>query len=324
MIKELDYVHAKHVQVIQSFEQSQKKKLQEELDLLQLQEDNANEFEDNVSSLMRQSSSQDFYMKSKNILSCNIFTDLAARHETADLIFSPPLRHQPTQNYDDFRYFLRQHLLGFFSFDNEVKRHAQSQNPSNLTRDDSRRRSVHSVRSVTSGAWSARSGRSTVHREDTVSEVAEMMFSSYAAESISAELLSFIDIGRFKGSRLQTFFTALFQGDSMWICGWNKNVFSTNETVLVKVTGADYEASLEKKKKDSKASQATIMFAVGDTIIFAKNGGSEVFSFHTQTHKFDSVYNNNKIAINAMCGNHNNVYILVKVARIPSCVVYFA
>ena len=139
-----------------------------------------------------------------------------------------------------------------------------------------------------------------------------MMFPITLAENISAELLSFMDIDRFPGSPLKQFFTALFQGDSMWICGWNNPILGRMGTVLLNVQGPEYNICLKEKHNDPKADQATIMFAVGNTILFAKKGGSEIFNFHIQTHKFNRIFKDSKLTINAMCGSQDNVYILDK------------
>ena len=67
---------------------------------------------------------------------------------------------------------------------------------------------------------------------------------------------------------------------------------------------------IKKKKGDSNATSATLMFPSGNYILYAKKNGSEVFSFHTQSHTFKRKHNSDGLSIAAMCGNDHHVFIL--------------
>ena len=129
-------------------------------------------------------------------------------------------------------------------------------------------------------------------------------------EELAIEMVSKASLKNFTGTGIKIFFNALFQGDSMWICGWNKNIFGIDDTVLLNVDIPGYNVRLKQKKRDPKAELPTIMFPHEDSILFAKRGGNEIFGFNTQTHKFKRIASFADLALAAMCGDGDEVYLL--------------
>ena len=126
----------------------------------------------------------------------------------------------------------------------------------------------------------------------------------------SAELLNSTSISTFEGSHLKAFSSALIMGDSMWISGWNTSKLVMKDNVFLNVKIPDFSFLIKKKKGDSNATSATLMFPSGNYILYAKKNGSEVFSFHTQSHTFKRKHNSDGLSIAAMCGNDHHVFIL--------------
>ena len=127
-----------------------------------------------------------------------------------------------------------------------------------------------------------------------------------------AEFQSRTDTKWFKGSHLKGFHNALFVGDSLWICGWNKNIIGQKYIVCLNVQGDDYGVLSKKKNKYHEADEPMIMFAIREMIYFAKRSGYEIHSFNTKTQVFHSVFHSKHVAISAMCGSEDFLYILDK------------
>ena len=117
---------------------------------------------------------------------------------------------------------------------------------------------------------------------------------------------------RFKGSHLKGFHSALFVGDSMWICDWNKNMFGRNTLVFLNVQYFLFDVVCKNKFKYPRADKPHIMFTAGDRIFFVRRDGQEVHSFNTKTHEFHRVFHTSDHTISAMCGNDDCIYILDK------------
>ena len=144
-------------------------------------------------------------------------------------------------------------------------------------------------------------------KEETDS-VAELQFNM--KPRTTATFWTKTDTKHFDGSHLKTFFSAMFRGDSMWICGWNQNRLFSNDTVLVHVKASDYKLVKKHKMADKQAHEQTIMFPFGESILFAKKGGNKIFNFNTQSHKFKDVLTRSKLTITALCGTGKHIFIL--------------
>ena len=144
----------------------------------------------------------------------------------------------------------------------------------------------------------------------------EEITNSDCTESIASgprvEFQSSTDLSRFKGSHLKGFQSALFAGDSMWICGWNKKIRGQMNLVLLNVKWDDYDIISMNELKYSGADQPMIMFATGNRIFFAKRDGNEIHSLNTKTHEFHNEFYSHNITISAICEDEDLMYILDK------------
>ena len=95
----------------------------------------------------------------------------------------------------------------------------------------------------------------------------------------------------------------------MWICGWNTS-WGFKETVLLNVEGPEYRTVLKAKQRDSKADQPAVMCSFGESILYARKGGSVIHSFQTKTKKFKSETQIQSTSILAMCTSDRHLYIL--------------
>ena len=128
----------------------------------------------------------------------------------------------------------------------------------------------------------------------------------------NAQFQSSTNLKRFKGSHLKGFHSTLFVGDSIWICGWNKNIFGQNTLVFLNVQYFFFDVVFKNKFKYPGADQPLIMFTARDRIFFVERDGKEVHSFNTKTHEFHRVFRPSDHTISAMCGNNDCMYILDK------------
>ena len=125
----------------------------------------------------------------------------------------------------------------------------------------------------------------------------------------SAKLISYTNLRQLDGAHLKTFSSACYKGDSMWICGWNTS-WGFKETVLLNVEGPKYRTVLKAKQRDSKADQPAVMCPFGESILYARKGGSVVHSFRTMTKKFKPETQIQSTSILAMCTSDRHLYIL--------------
>ena len=124
------------------------------------------------------------------------------------------------------------------------------------------------------------------------------------------ELVSHVHLKTYHESHLETIWSALFERDSMWIAGWNQDIVRRKYTVLLNVSGTDYQAIQKKKNKDSDADKRTVLLSFGDCILYAKKGKREIFSLNHQEKKIQKVFDSHPLIIRAVCSSDTNLYIL--------------
>ena len=74
-----------------------------------------------------------------------------------------------------------------------------------------------------------------------------------------AKMTSHINVRQFQAAHLKTFSNALFDGETMWICGWNMNIMEHKDIVLLHVQVLEYKILSKQKKLDQKAELPLIM-----------------------------------------------------------------
>ena len=185
--------------------------------------------------------------------------------------------YKNTSGAKDFRMYLRENLLGFVT--------------PNLRK--STRRSESS---------------SPVRKYKSQSEIPETEMRQNIASSLRmrAQLLSYANVGKTEGIRLRRYFSADFVGDSMWICGWSKDTWGSSCTAFYKVQIPEYKVLQKEKKSDPQGDKPTITCTYGKHILFAKRGGSAVFSLYDNQF---STLSDGEISVTAMCSNNSYVYV---------------
>ena len=303
-------------------QQSHLAQLEDEASKLQSCREHWEHLQTTVQDLLSQSNTSDFVTRAYAFLSSNQLKKLPSEYDMkpGKLKYREPLCKE-TFSPEDFGLFLQDNLLGFFSSkdDEQMSRFGNDPETGSLTGSLRSATSVggHSMDTYVSlrsnlshlshRTINALSGACHSVNEETDS-VAELQFNM--RPQTQASLWTTTDTRTFKGSHLKTFFSAMFRGDSMWICGWNQNMIFSNDTVLVHVNVPDYKLVKKHKMADSQAQEQTIMFPFGESILFAKKGGSKIFNFNTQSHKFKDVLTRSKLNITALCGTGKHIFIL--------------
>ena len=219
-------------------------------------------------------------------MSENELRKLPGEHET---IISLLQYRPPVVAPEDFRTHLQEHLLGLFI-------------------DPVSTGSMQSIVSVGGDSFSTEhTARSVRSIEEEQQE--ELIRGTLISPNLTLEIVSKTSLKRFEGTKMKIFSSVLFQGNSMWICGWNRNVVGNNDVVLLNVEVPDYKVLLKKKKRYKNSELPTIMFSHKDSILFAKRGGNEIFDFNTQTHRFKRLASFADLAVAAMCGAEEVYYL---------------
>ena len=326
---QLDYVKAELSKVCEDektkmndSQQAQLAQLEDEASKLQSCREHWEHLETTARDLLSQSKTLDFITKAYEFLSSNQLKRLPGESdlEPKKLQYRQPLSTS-VFSPKDLSVFLQDNLLGFFmSKDNDpISIYGNDAETGYFTENLGSATSIggHSMDTYVSHQSNlSHLSRATINtisgacpsvKEETDS-VAELQLNM--RPRTTATLWKKTDTNHFEGSHLKTFFSAMFRGDSMWICGWNKNMFLSNDTVLVHVKVPDYELVNKHKMADRQAHEQTIMFPFGDSILFAKKGGSKIFNFNTQSHKFKDVLTRSKLNVTALCGTGKHIFIL--------------
>ena len=232
------------------------------------------------------------------------------------------LYHQPLRwrilDYD-FRVYTQEHILGYFGpgrskietredqFIHQYPQRGSIQSEysvaadSNITEISNRTANSEAMTGWSDmSRYSFRSAQYSWNRQSFLGGNLQRITAVYQASTF---------LKTFEGSHLKTFSSTLFMGDTMWICGWNTSKFF-QQNVFLNVKVPEFHVLTKQKKIDKNAESPTIMFPFGDYILYAKKMGSEVFTFHTQSHTFKRRYSSDNLSIAAICGTNYRVFIL--------------
>ena len=303
-------------------QQAQLVQLEDEASKLQSCGEHWEHLETTARDLLSQSNTLDFITKACEFLSSNQLKKLPGESdlEPEKLQYRQPLSIKAFSQ-KDLSVFLQDNLLGYFASKDEDPVSTFGNDPETGSLTGSLRSATsiggHSLDTHVShqsnlshlsrATLNALSGACHSVKEDTDS-IAELQLNT--GPRTTATLWTKTDTKHFEGSHLKTFFSALFRGESMWICGWNQNMIFSNDTVLAHVKVPDYELVKKHKMADRQAHEQTIMFPFGESILFAKKGGSKIFNFNTQSHRFKDVLSRSKLKITALCGAGKHIFIL--------------
>ena len=116
----------------------------------------------------------------------------------------------------------------------------------------------------------------------------------------------------FDSTHLKTVFDAIQTNDSTWVCGWSRNLLQKNDTVLLKVRGVQQTVLVKKKKGDAKVDTPTDIDAFGKNILFARQNGSQIWAYNTQSQNFKVVYNDNELNFGSMCCSRTHIFVFDK------------
>ena len=304
----------------EKFKNRQDKKLDEELGKLNKIAKQRRRMQTAAERLLGQQPSSDFLAQAEQFHSKKQLKDLPEETEDLErLQYKYPICSQLMTNNREIKAFLRQHLIGSFVSTDKTGAYVIKQNALR------RKRSNQSLCSV--GASSA--GESFIRRSSfreensyfpTISEYAESLCEDPAPvapiyDMIFADILTYTDVKQLNRLHVKSFSSTLFEGNSMWICSWTKNILGTMYAVFLNVDRTTFEVQLKKKKKLRTAGCPTIMFMTEESIVFAKKNGSEIYQFKMSAQKFKQIFRRADLTIAAMCGNEDYVYIIDKKTR---------
>ena len=158
------------------------------------------------------------------------------------------------------------------------------------------------------------SATSQFHLKSTEDGAVELdcISSSSGKDRTYAVLFSNVNRRKFEGSHFKTFHSALFKDNSMWICGWNRNIRMKNDIVLVNTELRDYNLLLKLKKRNLNAHLPTFMCFIKQRIVLAQKGPNRTFSFHIETRILKEVFADKNLKIDCICSSDDHVYIFDK------------
>ena len=317
---EMSRVYNSQIEMINKLKREEQSKFMAENEQLQNLNKHRRDVEETGRKLLEQTASPDFITRSSTFLSYNQLKELP---ENRQRIWKRILYRDPSYKYaldsEQFRKYVEQHILGYFAPDRpgQLLSDNDDLSISPFKRHGSFTGSIQSLYSVGASshatalsANSRLSHISTVSGFPTVDGQKEFPDKSLQPIRKTAELLSYVNLEKFEGSHLKIFSSAFFSNESMWICGWNKNLIGNNDTVLMNVEIPDYTTIMKQKKGDPKAELPTIMIRFRDVILFAKKGGKEIYSFNPKSKKFKRVFGTSDLTIAAMCSSNERVFIL--------------
>ena len=218
------------------------------------------------------------------------------------LLYRHPTCHNDPKKV---RMHLEDHVIGYFSSDEEERQRQENSRQAQLGFFQ-RHGSVRSVGGDSTGTQMSAASK--------MSCAPPGMFPNISQGDSSVELMSSTHIKIFEASHLKIFSSILFSGNNMWICGWNKNWYSTKSIVLLEVDLPEYNMLTKQKKTDPIADHQTVMVRFGDHIIFTMKGGNEVFSCNSKTGTFRLIYNRKNLKVAALCSGDYHLFLLNEVA----------
>ena len=233
------------------------------------------------------------------------------------LVYKEPL-YQEALRPEDFQSYLQQNFLGYI--DTVRAEPTENRYQGTILRQVSIER-TQSVYSVSGGSIaetfpdasdtpSSQSDSTTIYDGSDRQENISDRYTSLPLNSAKvAELVSYTNLKRFDGSHLLSFFSVLFFGESVWISGWNKNMFKRKDTVLTNAKLPDFITVKKKKKGDPRAEQPTIMAPFGESILFAKANGNDIYSLNLTSNRIKRVFSIPDLSIAAMSTSSHHVFI---------------
>ena len=127
------------------------------------------------------------------------------------------------------------------------------------------------------------------------------------------QLHSKISVRKLEGPDMKAIFDAQFVNNSIWICGWNKNLFA-KKTVLFNWKESETSIQVHRKKGDPLAEVPAVMTCFGNNVLFAKNYGNQIFNLDINRLIFGVKYTNMDMALGSMACSKNYLYYIDRVA----------
>ena len=307
---ELAMVYTGEIEKLKGLKRNQLQKLENEASELEQISINSKVIQENGSRLLEQVATSNFISNASTFMFENEAAKLPEEHEA---IIRRLQYMSPKVAPQNLRIYLKEYLLGLFvdpMFNEHGPRLQHGQFKGSMQSLVSVGGDSQTTAYTEQSAGSRLSLQEMENLSITEEQEEEFARSTLVSPNLTIEIMSKTSLKHFKGTNLKIFFSALFQGNSMWICGWSRNVLGNNDTVLLNVEVPGYNVVLKEKKRDPKAELPTIMFPHEDSILFAKRGGNEIFGFNTQTHKYKRMASFADLALAAMCGAGEEVYFL--------------
>ena len=227
-------------------------------------------------------------------------SNLLAENVWLKLKYKPPLpldeenflnfaqRRPLLSDEEDFRNFAQRHLLGYF-----------------VPLTDQEHLEINSFRSIEEShlGHTKSLSNSDLHLSSPRSDPSRL-----TKRMITADLISYTDVGEFKGSRLKSFCSAAFEENSMWICGFNRHVVNKRKMVLLNVEIPTYNVIIKKKKNMAKIPPA-LMCLMGNNILFANRGHKSIYSYEPSGQIVRNRNIGHDLGVGAMCSNDSHIFV---------------
>ena len=136
---------------------------------------------------------------------------------------------------------------------------------------------------------------------------AENASSPRRLQELSTELISYTER---KKLHLKVISDVVLKDFSMWGCGWSRNVFGKNDTVLLNIDAESLEVQFKTKRTNRNADLQTIMAPFRDFLLFTSQGGHKMYSFNEKSRHTKKVYEDDSLRIKAMCCTDEHIYVM--------------
>ena len=215
------------------------------------------DLEETSKQLLEHTTSPDFISKSNTFF---LYNHLKKLPEEGPKIRKRWIYRRPSYRQmldpEEFREYVLQHILGYFAPERPGQHTSDAESLNQFKPYGAFTRSMPSLYSVsasstetimsTTSLLSYVSNVSAIHDSDEEDTLGQSRIQP--TKKIFAELVSYVNLEKFRGSHLKNFSSAIFSRLSMWISGWNKSAFGKTRTVLLEVKIQDYK-TINKKEK---------------------------------------------------------------------------
>ena len=264
------------------------------------------EIYNHTKTLLRRSGNPNFITEVSTFVNFNHLSEVPTMKEPIrqEVLYQDP-SCKKIQDPEELRTYVKEKIIGYF-VTQEDEHQPYFDMPAEAQMGELKRFS--STKSV--GGDSAATAISATSRMSGLSHGISQGYLPNMGESGSVDFISSTHIRSIQGSALKAFSNVFFADNTLWICGWNRNLIGAKTVVLLNVDLQEYNLLKKEKKMNSHADMPTTIVPFDDKIIFTMKNETEVFSFNPKTSTFKSIYSRPNLKVAAMCATDSHMFLL--------------